>query len=101
MDNKKFKKGLFDSSDNVEETTETIDVETVEEVKTIYGVVSSCGKLNVRKEPSIVPNNIIRILDLGTFVTVDVENSTEDFYKICCSDGLEGYCMRDFITIND
>lgn len=101
MDNKKFKRGLFDSSDNVEETTEPVVEETVEEVKPIYGVVSSCGKLNVRKEPSIGPNNVIRILDLGTFVTVDVENSTEDFYKICCSDGLEGYCMRDFVTIND
>ena len=32
-------------------------------------------------------------------VVVDLDESTEDFYKVICEDGVEGYCMKDYIEI--
>lgn len=32
-------------------------------------------------------------------VEIDLDNSTDDFYKICAASGAEGYCQKEFITI--
>lgn len=92
-----------------EETVETVDsiveepiVETVEEPitesKAIYGIVTDCIKLNVREQPK--PNaHILGTIDEGSEVIVNEDESTGDFYKICTSAGLEGYCMRKFVSI--
>lgn len=95
------------------ETQENIDVEPsmqdtdekdfVEEIKNIEdiiatGVVTSCVKLNIRKEPN-KNSDVISVLDQGTEVSIDMSNSTEDFYKIITFDGLEGYCMKSFMAI--
>lgn len=102
MSHKKYKQDLAVNEDVVEETEiveEEIAVEETEESKPTYGIVSSCGYLNVRKEPVKAADNVIRTIKLSATVVVDLAESTEDFYKVICEDGVEGYCMKDYIEI--
>jgi hypothetical protein len=69
------------------------------QVEPVYGVVTECVKLNVRKEPD-VNADVVTTLSLATEVLVDVANSTEEFYKIVTGAGVEGYCMKQYINID-
>lgn len=86
----------------VEETVEELTEETVEEVVTEspskVGVVSGCEKLRVRKSPSLTASVICTIKE-STVVIIDESKSTVEFYKICTEAGVEGYCMKKFITV--
>lgn len=70
----------------------------VEEPKFVTGIVTDCVKLNVREDPSSTAT-ILGTITAATELIVSKEESTEDYYKICTSVGLEGYCMKKFITI--
>lgn len=73
--------------------------ETIVEVETVVGVVSGCEKLNLRAEAN-KDSKILTILDKNTELIVDIDASTtEDFYKVITNAGVEGYCMKKFITI--
>lgn len=67
--------------------------------KTVTGKVVDCERLNVRKDPSTTAPVLCK-LNESTEVIVDEDNSTEDFYKVCTATGVEGYCMKDFITLS-
>lgn len=69
------------------------------EPEPVYGVVSECAKLNIRKEPN-KDAAIVTVLDIATEVLVDESKSTEDFYKIVTGAGVEGYCMKKFIVLD-
>ena len=62
------------------------------------GVVSNCKKLNVRAEPDINAD-VICVIDKGTEVSIDMSESTEDFYAVYLVSGVEGYCMKEFIAV--
>lgn len=108
MSNKRFKRERAEN-ENVEVVeTETTEVEAVEEVVepevkeekpvgTKIGVVSSCGRLNVRRTPEAA-GDVVTTIPLGATVTIDVRNSKKDFYKVILADGTEGFCMKDYIT---
>lgn len=102
MSHRYYKPDFKDDEEVVEETEiveEEIAVEETEEPKPTYGIVSSCGYLNVRKEPIKDADNVLRTIKLSALVVVDLDESTEDFYKVICEDGIEGYCMKDYIEI--
>ena len=61
-------------------------------------VKEDCALLNVRKEPSIESSKVDVIKKLDE-ITIDLENSSNDFYKVKTSEGIEGYCMKKFINI--
>lgn len=66
--------------------------------KQILGVVTNCLRLNVRKTPS--PNaEVLCTVDAKHDLVVDINESTEDYYKICTEAGIEGYCVKYFVTI--
>ena len=67
------------------------------EVKLKLGNVI-CAKLNVRKHPSIEAEIEAEIIK-STEVSIDESQSTDKFYKICTSAGIEGYCMKQFIEL--
>lgn len=88
------------SEDN---TTEVLADESTENPKVeelLVGTVTGCVKLNVRKEPK-KDADVLCVIDSGKEVTLDTssEETYEDFYKICTPAGIEGYCMKKFITI--
>lgn len=68
----------------------------IEETK--HGVVTDCVRLNVRKEPNIKAEVVCEIT-AATDIVVDEMESTDEFYKIYTSAGVEGYCMKKFITL--
>ena len=63
------------------------------------GSVVDCIMLNVRKEPSI-ESEILCEISWSTELMVYEDESTDEFYKICTASGIEGYCMKKFISIN-
>lgn len=84
----------------VEEVVETVVEPVVEETNTgavAPGIVTGCGQLNVRENPS-KDAKVVCVVAKGNEVQIDLDNSTEDFYKVCAS-GKEGYCMKQFINI--
>lgn len=69
-----------------------------EECDVKIGIVTNCKKLNIRKEPK--PDAaIIGNVDCQTELMIDETESTDDFYKICTATGIEGFCMRKFVTV--
>lgn len=91
-------------SEAAEETMEEVVEETAEEIveesvpSIVLGVVTECVKLRVRKTPEVGDNVICEIL-LASEVLVDLNESTDDFYKVTTGAGIEGYCMKQYINI--
>jgi len=67
-------------------------------VKPIDGIVSGCKRLNIRKEPSRVADVICEVSE-GTTLMVVQSESTDDWFKVYTEAGVEGYCMKNFVTI--
>lgn len=63
-----------------------------------FGIVSDCEKLNIRKVPTR-NSQIVTIVPVNTELMVDLANSTSDWYSICTSSGIEGFCMKQYVTI--
>ena len=82
------------SSDmNEEENTE----EEPKPIIRVEGTVGNCDRLNVRVKPS-KDSTVCYILNNGDSVMVNLEESTEDFYKVYTIN-MDGYCMKQFINI--
>ena len=63
-----------------------------------FGQVSGCKKLNVRTLPSRDAEIVSELVE-GSEVMIDEKESTALFYKICTEHGIDGYCMKDYITV--
>lgn len=63
----------------------------------IFGKVSDCKRLNVRKEANITAN-IVCIIAVDSDVLVDLDESTDEWYKVHVDDK-EGFCMKKFIEL--
>lgn len=70
----------------------------VEEAVQTVGFVDNCECLRVRKESNVDSEELCIISKLSE-VVIDLDNSTDYFYKVKISEGVEGYCMKKFITI--
>lgn len=100
-----------ESTKETEETTEEVTEEVTDQevivpsidnnVKNneVIGKISGFEKLYVRKEAS-KDSEPAGIITSETILTIDEENSTEDFYKVTTNEGLEGYCVKKFVKIN-
>lgn len=75
------------------------ETEAVNEPHIGSGIVTDCLYLNVRKLPDINADVAV-VIDALTQVCVDLDASTEDFYKVRTSDGVEGFCMRKYIALS-
>ena len=81
------------SQTNVEDNSEHIKKEL------IYGIVSNCEKLNIRRQTSINPTNVVCIINKGDKVRIIDKYAAPNWYKICTNVGIEGYCMAEFIEL--
>ena len=88
-------------TNQVENVDEPIVEEVKQEIVLADGIVSNCELLNIRKESS-KDAEVLCTIGVNTMVKVDltVDKETEEFYKIVTPNGVEGYCMKKFITIN-
>lgn len=64
----------------------------------IDGVVTDCMRLYVRKDPS-ADGEVVTVIDCLSKVMVDMDASTDEFYKVCTASGAEGFCMRKYIAL--
>ena len=63
------------------------------------GVIVKCERLNVRETAS--PDaTVLTTVPKGAQVKVNILESTNDFYKVCTEAGVEGYCAKDYISID-
>lgn len=79
-------------------TTVATSIAEPEITEPIEGIVSGCERLNVREEPN-KNADIVCVIEKDASVIIDVDDSTDSFYKVCTEAGAEGYCMKNFITI--
>lgn len=63
-----------------------------------YGVVTDCLHLAVYEFPD-QDSEIATIITALTEVMVDMNASTDDFYKICIAAGIQGYCKKKYIAL--
>ena len=68
-------------------------------VEPVYGKVADCKRLNVRSETT-KDSDIVCTIDEETEVMVNLDESTVDWYKVYLADGIEGYCLAEFIRID-
>lgn len=61
------------------------------------GKVYGCAKLNIRKKPNS-DAEVVCVLPQGSDVIVDTYESTIEYYKVYTSVGLEGYCIKKYIS---
>ena len=97
----------------VNETEEVVEDSAVEEVKeeseaaeevkeenTLVGYVSGCTKLNIREE-AYPGAKVLCIVPEKAVLLIDVSESTTEWYKIYTESGMEGYCMKKFVTVSE
>ena len=92
-----------ESEENTEENTDVESEENAnsENNESKIGVVSNCKQLYVREKPD-KNSKPIHVLKCETEVEISLEESVDNFYKVCASDNNElitGYCVKDFIEI--
>ena len=87
----------------VEEPTPVVEepkpVVKPEPPKPLTGKVTGCAKLNVRESANATAN-VLAVINEGSEVVINRIKSTVDFYAVCTAAGIEGYCMKKFITVN-
>ena len=82
-----------------EELKEESTVEEPKEDPTVKGgTVINCGSLNVREKPE-ADAAVLGVINAGTFVSINKEGSTAEWFKVTTEAGLEGYCVRKFIAL--
>lgn len=64
----------------------------------IVGVVSDCKRLNIRKAPN-KNSDVVDVVSAGTEITISKHSLDKPWYRVTTSDGIKGFCMREFITI--
>ena len=100
-----------ESINETEETTEEVTEEVTEpdvivpgiennvENNEVIGKISGFEKLYVRKEASKDSEPVGIVTDKDD-LSIDIARSTDDFYKVITSNGLEGYCVKEFVKID-
>lgn len=70
------------------------------EPKFVEGVVTDCIALNIRNRPSI-DADVIHIADAGCRVTIELEHSTDEWYRVVkiFNEEVYGFCMKKFIKL--
>ena len=83
-----------------EVTTEEVVItpEVQEEKPEVIGVVIDCAKLNVRKEAK-KDAAILGTIAAKSKVTVVSTKPVNGFYKVHTDTGLDGFCMKNYIKI--
>lgn len=100
-----------ESTNETEETTEEVTDEVTEpevivpniedgvENNEVIGKISGFEKLYVRKEANKDSEPVGIVTDKDD-LSIDIVHSTDDFYKVITSNGLEGYCVKEFVKID-
>ena len=114
MSNKKLYMGYDEKTKSLADVTEEVEEEiaevnepeevTKESAKetdsTIVGYVSGCLKLNIREE-GYLGANVVCIVPEKTALLIEVSESNDEWYKVYTETGMEGFCMKQYVTLSE
>ena len=80
-----------------EEPEEVVEEEPIDE--SLVGTVAGCVKLNIRKEPN-VKGEVVCTVPEKSALLIDPALSTDEWYKVYTETGMEGFCMKKFVEVN-
>ena len=60
--------------------------------------VANCLRLHIYSEPNVDSEIVCKVRYL-TELSIDLDESTENFYKVCTAVGAEGFCERNLVTV--
>lgn len=65
------------------------------------GVVTDCMWLQIFEKPEAIgeENGVVTSVSALTEVSVDLAESTKDFYKVYTQKGLTGFCGKKYIAL--
>lgn len=66
--------------------------------KKVKGTVIGCNKLNVREQMNI-KSAVLCVLPVSSEVKVIADEVHDDWYHVFTTSGVEGYCMKQYISI--
>lgn len=69
------------------------------ESKTVKGTVTNCAKLNVREQMN-AKATVLCVLTASSKVDVIADEVHGEWYHVFTDSGVEGFCMKKYITIN-
>lgn len=75
-------------------------IEEVAEETSLFGTVTNCESLNIRKKPRIDADVMYRV-EVKTELMIDKSKSTKEWYHVYNSGGIEGYCMKKYVTVKE
>lgn len=62
------------------------------------GIVTDCHRLNVREKP-MKDSSVVTIVNEHDELVINLNNSTDEWYAVRATSGAEGFCMKNFVTI--
>lgn len=94
--NKNYKN--YSKPNNQIEEPQIAEEEVSEPKKPMIGVVIDCSSLNIRAKSSI-NSEIIATVKAGTKLLINEDESIGEWYKVCTEAGIEGFCMKKYVSI--
>ena len=114
MSNKKLYMGYNEETKSLADVTEEVEEEiaevneseevtkevTKEADSTVVGYVSGCFKLNIR-EDGYPGANVVCVVPEKTALLIEVAESNDEWYKVYTETGMEGFCMKQYVTLSE
>lgn len=94
--NKDYKN--YSKPKNQVEEPQIVEEEVSEPKKQMIGVIMDCSSLNIRAKSSI-NSEIIATVKAGTELLINEDESIGEWYKVCTEAGIEGFCMKRYVSI--
>lgn len=60
--------------------------------------VATCLRLHIHSKPDLNSEIICKVRYL-TELAIDIDGSTDDFYKVYTATGAEGFCQKEYVTV--
>ena len=114
MSNKKLYMGYDEKTKSLADVTEEVEEEiaevneseevtkeaTKEADSTVVGYVSGCLKLNIREE-GYPGANVVCVVPEKTALLIEIAESNDKWYKVYTETGMEGFCMKQYVTLSE
>ena len=81
------------------EVSEELSEKTEEESALLIGIVTGCGRLNIRAEASS-DSEVLTVVNAGSELQIHEIGTTDEFFKVTTEFGIDGYAMCQFVSIN-
>lgn len=65
----------------------------------LYGIVTNCKQLNVRREAQKRADNVLCVISAGDVLEIHKDRSTNAWFYVTTADSIAGYCMKEFVAV--